>query len=240
MEKNAIILTNGLSGSSVLAGLIARAGYWTGASTFKKADYDTYENEQLVELNQRLLAASGYRGDYAMVFSAELVHQVAALYGKIEHGPFEDFVRLCERHRPWIWKDPRLTFTIRFWARFLDLSQCRFIVLTRGLWQSWVSTTLRRQIQTIDYLRRYTAGVIGAGRDFLREAGVPHLEVRYEDLIVKPQSTIEAINRFLGSALTLSDLQVVYKGRLHRDSRPLGDYLKAALIYLKNYGDRYR
>jgi hypothetical protein len=47
MRKNVIILTSGLSGSSVLAGLIANAGYWVGDETFKKDDYDTFENREL-------------------------------------------------------------------------------------------------------------------------------------------------------------------------------------------------
>ena len=41
---NVIILTGGLTGSSVLAGVLAAAGYWSGEDTFKKRDYNTYEN----------------------------------------------------------------------------------------------------------------------------------------------------------------------------------------------------
>jgi hypothetical protein len=40
IRKNVIIRTMGLSGNSVLSGLIGRAGYWTGEDTFKK-EYDT-------------------------------------------------------------------------------------------------------------------------------------------------------------------------------------------------------
>ena len=50
---NVIILTGGLTGSSALAGLLTEAGYWCGEDTFKKSDYNTYENAELIALNRR-------------------------------------------------------------------------------------------------------------------------------------------------------------------------------------------
>ncbi len=57
MKRNVIILTSGLTGSSVLSGLISRGGFWTG-DTHKKEDYDTYENKRLIELNLSLIPPS--------------------------------------------------------------------------------------------------------------------------------------------------------------------------------------
>ena len=59
-HPNVIILTSGVSGSSVLTGLIAKAGYWTGDTTAKK-EYETYENQELIDLNLRLFKESGFR-----------------------------------------------------------------------------------------------------------------------------------------------------------------------------------
>jgi len=55
MKKNVIILTHGVSGSSVFAALLGRAGYWLGSETVQKPDYDTFENAALVALNYELL-----------------------------------------------------------------------------------------------------------------------------------------------------------------------------------------
>ena len=63
-----IILTSGLSGSSVVSNLISRGGYWTGDSTHQKRDYNTYENEALIELNQKLFELAGYNGNYTREF----------------------------------------------------------------------------------------------------------------------------------------------------------------------------
>ena len=52
MKKNVIILTSGMSGSSVLANLISQAGYWLGDET-SKAPFETYENKELIDLRVR-------------------------------------------------------------------------------------------------------------------------------------------------------------------------------------------
>ena len=113
-NPNVIILTSGISGSSVLTGLISRAGYWTGDITHKK-EYDTYENQELIDLDLRLFKQSGYTGNYAMEFSSAAIEQIRALNGTIDDHPFREFLQKCEAHQPWIWKDPRLWMTIRFW-----------------------------------------------------------------------------------------------------------------------------
>src|ERR1700686_3366711 len=69
MKHNVIILTSGLTGSSVLTGLIARAGYWPGDRTHKKKEFDTYENEELIDLNRRIFEQANYHGNYLMDFS---------------------------------------------------------------------------------------------------------------------------------------------------------------------------
>ena len=61
---NTIILTSGLTGSSVLAGLLASGGYWPGDRTYKKKDYDTFENEDLTRLNHGLLQPSSFHSAY--------------------------------------------------------------------------------------------------------------------------------------------------------------------------------
>jgi len=240
MNNNVVILTNGLSGSSVLTGLIARAGYWAGDSTFKKADYDTFENQELVALNLQLLREAGYTGNYAMEFSRDGIERVASLNGGIDATPYRAFVEKCQSHAPWIWKDPRLWLTIRFWHQFLPLSQCRFVVLTRNVFQTWISTTLRRQIQEYSYLRRYMDGITGSIVEYLHEYEIPYLALEYEQLILQPDGAIKRLNDFLGTGLSITDLQQVYTKPLYHNPRSFLDYPKAMMVYLKNYRQRYR
>ena len=61
---NVIILTTGLSGSSLITGLIAQGGFWCGDTTVYKHNasgrYETYENSRLVELNDLIVKQTGY------------------------------------------------------------------------------------------------------------------------------------------------------------------------------------
>jgi hypothetical protein len=245
MKPNVVILTSGLTGSSVLTGLIARAGYWTGDRTHKKdsaqknEQYNTHENTELIDLNLRLFKESGYQGNVSTEFSWDLISRVAGLAGEIEDRDYRAFLAKCAGREPWIWKDPRLWVTIRFWKRLWDFDGCKFIVLTRGPVQCWVSATLRRQIRTYRHLTAYEDNIKASITTFLEENHLPWLPLRYEELIQHPSQTLEKLNGHLGTSLTVDDLQKVYTRPLYKAPRsPLLDYAKAVLIYLWNYSER--
>jgi hypothetical protein len=240
VKKNVIILTSGLAGSSVLAGLIARGGWWVGDETFKKADYDTYENRRLIEVNRDLFAQLGYQGNYEMVFDPADIALFEDRSRPLNAGPIRQLIADCDRHAPWLWKDPRLWLTIHRWVDFLDLDQTRFISLTRDPVQAWISLTIRRQIQEFGYLKSYLNNIRSSIRNFLLEQRLECLEIVFEDLLLRPEHSIGRLNEFLNSGLTISDLRYVYRGRLY--SKPRGGYdaLKAGLIHVKNFAQRYR
>jgi hypothetical protein len=237
-KPNVIILTSGISGSSVLTGLISRAGYWTGDQTHKK-EYDTYENLGLIQSNLRLFREAGYTGDYASRFTPQDISRIAALAGKIDEKPFHEFLEQCNRHRPWVWKDPRLWLTIQFWKKLLPVENCRFVLLTRGLVHCWVSSNLRRHITSYGQLKGYEQSVQRTFLAFLEENKLPHLHLTYEGLIVQPKEAIQQLNDFLGLTLTVDDLAAIYHKPLYKVPRSSAiDFAKAVLIYLKNYSER--
>lgn len=239
MKPNVIILTSGLTGSSVLTGLISRAGYWTGTATHKKPTYDTYENGGLIALNRKLFNAIGQSENYLMEFAPEVVDRIAALRGQIDVEPYRAFIEDCNAHRPWIWKDPRLCMTIRFWKDLLPLNDCRFIILTRDHMQCWISEILRGQIKSYRYAKAYEQGIEDSMTAFCHEIGARYLHVRYEKLIVAPEETVENLNRHLGTALTVADLKAIYRNGLYKmPRRSAFDHMKAMCIYAKNYSRR--
>src|SRR5437588_12340988 len=112
-KPNVIILTSGITGSSVLSGFLAQSGYWAGDATHKKQnEYDTFENTELIRLNLEILKQSGYTGDYISEFSTDAIARIACLHGAIDDSPYRRFLQECDQHRPWVWKDPRLWLTI--------------------------------------------------------------------------------------------------------------------------------
>lgn len=205
----------------------------------KKKDYDTYENEELIRLNLRLFDDVGYKGNYMMEFSSAVISRIASVYNKVDKSPYVSFIQKCNEHRPWIWKDPRLWLTIRFWNNLLDPDDCKFILLTRDHLQSWISTILRRQIVSYNYNKDYNESIKVSGIDYFVENGLPHLNLCFEDLILHPSMALARLNDYLNLDLTIKDLEEIYSKPLYKNPRSLGDLLKAVLIYLKNYSERY-
>lgn len=238
---NVIILTGGLTGSSALAGLLTEAGYWCGEDTFKKSDYNTYENAELIKLNRRLMQRVGVaEKEYTMVFQPEAIRRIEALRGIEDDADFRAMITQCEAQAPWVWKDPRLWLTVRFWAPLLDWGRIRVLLLRREPVQAWISTTQRRQIQTIRYQKRYNDDIQASLREFLDSNGIRYLPVLFEDLIVTPEREVERLSSFLGRSIKMEHFRSSYEGEFYRRPKKLRDGVEAALIYLKNYGERLR
>ena len=238
MPANLIVLTNGLSGSSVLTGLIAQAGYWTGSQTISKQDYatqayDTHESADLVQLNQNILSHFGVGDEYHHRFLPASIEAISAGADELDHQPFIKFLQQSEQHQPWILKDPRFWLTIRFWNQLYDFSQTKFILLYRDYRQSWISSTLRRTIQSPAYCHHYDSSIQNTLKSFLQETKLQHIDLQYEKLILQPEGEIERINQFLGTDLCLEHLKSTFKGELYKLPRGYIDHLKAWGIYLK-------
>ena len=237
---NVIILTGGLTGSSVLAGVLGAAGYWSGEDTFKKRDYNTYENSELIRLNRRLMARVAAGEDYTTRFMPEAIRQIEGLIGREDPAEYEALVAECESHGPWLWKDPRLWMTIRFWQPLLPWDRIKVLLLRRDPVQAWISCTQRRQIQTYSYACSYNESIQSSLREFLENRSIRYLPVLFEDLVVRPEAEIARLGEFLGAPLTMDHLLSTYDGVLYRKPKSVRDGVEATLIYLKNYRERLR
>ncbi|MFV0277718.1 MAG: sulfotransferase [Parahaliea sp.] len=240
MKRNVIILTHGWTGSSVFTALLTQAGYWTGDKTHLKPDYNTYENTELVKLNKQMMNELGYQGDHEHEFNYGEIKRIAQVAETADLSVYRNFVERCQDNKPWIWKDPRLTWTIRVWAKLLPLEEIAFIILTRDDEQAWISSNLRRHIQSRRFTREYNRGITGSLEDFLTAKHCDYLSYRFEDLLLSPEKTLGELNSFLDVELSMEDLHRVNKGPLYRKTRDWKDMLKASAIYLKNYRERYR
>lgn len=238
-DEGLVILTIGWTGSSVLTGLLKAGGYWTGA-TVKKSDYDTYENEELVRLNRRLLAEAGIGESYAQSVEADWPVRIEELSNRTDPAEFRAFVDLCRGSGPWVWKDPRLWVTMPFWARLLPERGVKYILLTREPLQAWISCNMRRQVQSYGYMKRYSDAIESLSARFLDASNAPWLRVVYEDLLLRPEAELARLSAFCGRALTIEHLRSIYNGALYRRNRRFKDFVIASLVYAKNFGERLR
>lgn len=228
-RNDLVVLSPGLSGSSVLTGLLTRAGYWTGSET-EKVGWETYENSRLVELNRRILSEAGFGwhdvGDLPPP-SEEDIREVSL------RTELSAFLRRCEEHRPWIWKDPRLCYTIHLWSRHLDLQRCSFLVMTREPWRTWTGIINGNRSRLSE--RQFTAvydACLASVESFLEKEDVTFIRMSFEELVERPRDSIERLNRYVEPDLDVADLREVYRGNLGESRHSRGGYLLARIRYL--------
>jgi len=238
--KNIIVLTSGLSGSSVVTNLLSKAGFWTGDSTCKKTDYNTYENSQLVYLNALLLKAVNYDRDYSVTVKPEKVREVELLFNTIDLIPFQNFIDKCDEFEPWVWKDPRLWVTMPFWIQLLNKDNLHIVFVDRSISQRWISELLRKNVQTFGYCRQYNAQIETLVTSFIDKHKIKHCAALFDDLIEKPEKTLLNLNGSLEIDLKIDDLRAVYNKPLCKKARGSKSLLRAVLIYLKNYHTRLK
>ena len=233
-----VILSHGWTGSSIFAGLLQRAGYWVGTETVKKPEFDTYENARLVELNSQLLHTLHPRLRGEDHFSAREVEQIEHDASHLDLQPHRDFVTQCEQERFWAWKDPQLTWTVRAWARVADFSRTAFLTLSRSDLQSWITLNQRSHVQSWSFTRRHNQAINRSNQAFALTHGAKHLHLTLEDLLLKPEGTLDRLNDTFGLYLGMGDLQSVCHLPLYRKRRDWRDFTGALKNYLKHYHAR--
>lgn len=228
MKENVIILTGGLSGSSVLAGLIARKGYWLGHDTKVIKRYQTNENSRLVDLNIEILKRSGYGWDDAMDIPPPSIPDILAVAEQPDLDPFKSFLCECNANSPWLWKDPRLSYTIFFWKDFIDLNNCKFILMSRSVEQAWTGSVLKGKMPiAFSDLETVETNCVRHSEAFLKQENIDFFRVTFEDLIVTPDDTIEKINAFLEIDLDIHDFNSIYKGPVRKLRWSKSDFFAA-------------
>jgi len=225
---NIIIFTTGASGSSVLAGLLASQGFWLGHET-AKLQFDTYENAQLVDLNIQILRKAGYSRRDANDLPPPDVQRIEALIKTEDLGPYTAFVKECENHRPWLWKDPRLAYTMHFWRHIVDVKSVKFVVITREFDQAYAGLIHSRRVyMSPKQYKLINDNYIKSIDLFFKKVGTrSSVSLTFEDLILSPQRMIQQMNEALETSLSVETLERVYKGKLYKKRYHHFDYFRA-------------
>ena len=238
--KNVIVLTTGLSGSSVLSGVISESGYWAGNETVIKdnssGQYNTYENVELVELNDRLCDKADFLFDDIAWYKTNGQQVFEEILETTEAASFREFLSSCKSHQPWIWKDPKVWLTIGFWKNFIDPKSTRIILLRRNGFNLWLSQVVKRIIYDYFYLDRAEKKARAELKKYLNENNLEFIQVEFESLVSDTELELEKINQFLGS-----DIKLEHWDKVHQNPKFLSGTKRlfiGLLVYLKNYQTR--
>ncbi|MDY0131704.1 MAG: hypothetical protein RBR53_03455 [Desulforegulaceae bacterium] len=231
MKKNIVVFTTGSSGSSVLTGLIATQGYWLGEET-KKLNFDTYENSELVDLNIEILKASGFGRRDCNDIPPPSIEKISQLKKTLNPDIFQKFIDKCNANGPWLWKDPRLSYTIHFWDQFSEVNNADFIFIDRDPFQSYSGLILSRKIpMSFKEHGQMNSNYHKSYMKYLENNGLFDHKFVFEDLIINPQEFIKKINKIYNLNIEFKDLTNIYKGVLFKKRYRTFSILKAFIYY---------
>lgn len=233
--KNVIILGAGRTGSSFLAGLISHRRFYIEKDSISSRDSypdGDYENPDLKALNKKILKLSGY--DHPKIDKSETasIEKIKSITVDSKNNVYKEFIARCEMNKPWLWKDPRLCYTIHFLDRFLDKNNINFIKITRDPYlvfrshsKHHISYSLKSVIQTY-HLENVAVD------DYLSEKEIRFLNVDYSEL--KNENIIYKLNDFLGTSITTDDYNHIRKEGINRKESYYKFQTRYALGLLRN------
>jgi len=135
--KNCLILGCGRSGTSMLAGILHQAGYFMGDKLYLPRDSNPkgfFEWSAINKINEAILAPYGKKSLYSLclkkLFKKSVVEDPGRnqrwlmslpLHVSVSNSsfPIEEEIRNVIEREPFAYKDPRFSYTLPVWRRFL-------------------------------------------------------------------------------------------------------------------------
>lgn len=219
VPKNVIIVGMPRSGTSAVAAIFARRGYYTGytgESHLREGDshnpFGYFEADDLIDQNVEVLRRVGYEHDNTWLFDpipSSASEQIPSLTPTNEH---RRFVEGYSQRSPWFWKDPRLCFTLSYWWKLMAPADTRVIIVRRepmDIYRSfrrmaWCPPGESARQAVIDRVEQHIAAASAAVEDL----AIPHITVAYADFKRAPDASARRISALLGIEVSVDDLDV--------------------------------
>lgn len=215
--KNAIVVGMPRSGTSMSAAIFANQGYLVAEESEKELrapdEYNPngyWEAETLIRKNVEVFKQCGFDGDNTWNFepiskeSADRINTLAPLDSHAE------FVSSYNQKSPWVWKDPRLCYTVGYWWQLINPETTAVLLIKRDpkeIYNSFLRVKWR-SLSKADKEDTYQriADHIQFAENTIKSKGINCLTVNYSDFTTTPDSIAEQINATFGLQLTAADL----------------------------------
>ena len=245
--KNVLVVGMPRSGTSLTASIFTNKGYFVAENKDEELrDSDEYnpsgywEAEPLIRSNAEILNAAGFKHDNTWLFDAITAEQADAIANLTPTDKHKALVEKFNNNSPWIWKDPRLCYTLSYWWPLLDPQTTRVLFLKRDpneIYQSFIRLEWRKTGAEAkqDVMQRITDHLAAAERA-LKQQNIPYIEINYSDYKNQPEKTVKGLNTMFGLDLSVDDLGYKHKynnqslqGKLFRWLKSLGNLLPNGL-----------
>ncbi len=227
MPKNAIIIGLPRSGTSMTAAIFARQGYFTtknAAQELRAGDHHNpcgyLEAGSLIKFNAEVFAAVGFEHDNSWLYSPLAANQSSYIHQVKPTTEHTEFVNDYNQNSPWMWKDPRLCYTLDYWWPLLSKNSTGVLLIKRNpeeIYQSFIRLKWRSRNSASkrDVYARVSDHLAAAERAIARH-NIPHMSIDYADYENRPAEVAQRIGEFFDIPLSAADLS--YAGQLNHSS----------------------
>ena len=243
MPKNVLVVGMPRSGTSMTAAIFANNGYFVAEDQNKELrasdEYNPsgyWEAEPLIQCNAEIFAAAGFKHDNTWLYDSITDDQANAILSLQPSVKHQQLVDKFNQHNPWIWKDPRLCYTLGYWWPLLDATTTSVLFLKRDpkeIYNSfirlkWRSTSQEDKADVLLRIQKH----LDATEAALKKYNIPHIVIHYSDYKNHPEKTADKLSRFFDLHLNKDDLGYQNKynthslrGTLLRITDKIGDLL---------------
>ncbi len=216
MRRNVIIVGMPRSGTSMAAHIFASRGYFAAqepkkelraGDEFNPAGY--WEAQRLIDANVAVFNAVGYAQHNTWLFKP-ITEQKAASIAEIPKAPAHGkLVATYEANAPWLWKDPRLCYTLAYWWPLMNPRSTAVLLLTRHvehIFRSFLRLGWRKSVDELDEVAQRVHAHRAAAERAIRQFSIPHIKIDYDDFANQPAETAQKISTMFGLEMREHDL----------------------------------
>lgn len=215
------------SGTSMTAAIFARLGYFVAEDEKKQLrqgdEYNPagyFEAAPLIDANAQVFAAAGFQFDNTWLYEPISTAQANAIYDVPAEESHRQLAAKYDQHSPWVWKDPRLCYTLAYWWPLVNHSNTVVLLLKRDpkqIFQSFLRVDWRRNTSKDkqDTFKRVDEHMAAAERA-IEKLAIPHITIHYSDYAQQPDEIARRMSEFF--AVDLQANQLGYSGKLNNST----------------------
>lgn len=227
MARNALIVGPPRTGTSLAAKILVDAGYHVGPiddRRYREGDdhnpFGYFEADAVVERNVDVLRRAGFGHHNTWTFGPISRASAEEIWRLEPTDEDRELVRRYGRERPWLWKDPRLCFTLPYWWKLMDPDRTAVLLVRRDpadVYRSfrrkeWCGRGEGEREATLALVERHAA----AARRAVAALDIPHATVDYGEYERDLEGVARRIAETFGIDLVPGD--VPYRPELDHSS----------------------
>ena len=217
--RNAIIVGMPRSGTSLAAATFVKKNYHVAVVTpsdlltsNEANPFGYWEAKSMNNHNAAILGAAGFPFHDTWMFDRITPEHVKNIYKLSPLPEHKAYLEAFERHRPWVWKDPRFCYTLAYWWPMMDPRTTGVLILRRD------RAAIFRSFDRLDWRRPLAQGRedfyariddhLAAAMDAIRTFDIPYIEIDYDEFLNAPEQVARRLSDFFGVSVTSADLNV--------------------------------